>query len=227
MKNINLKKKYRVIIIPTDDSCLGMCPEHYSERYRKRYQRRKHAGCKRPASRYDERHHHRHQRSISDERSLNAKLTFSFIGYVTQTVQVAGKTTLDIILKEDAQALDEVIVVGYGTMKKSDIAGSVASVNAEDMLRRTPTNIAQGLQGAAPGVIVTMQDGAPDANAAVRIRGVATINGKADPLYVVDGIQVGTNANFINPSDIESIEVLKDASATAIYGSAGANGVVI
>lgn len=76
----------------------------------------------------------------------NAKLTFSFIGYVTQTVQVAGKTTLDIILKEDAQALDEVIVVGYGTMKKSDIAGSVASVNAEDMLRRTPTNIAQGLQ---------------------------------------------------------------------------------
>ena len=157
----------------------------------------------------------------------NAKLTFSFIGYVTQTVQVAGKTTLDIILKEDAQALDEVIVVGYGTMKKSDIAGSVASVNAEDMLRRTPTNIAQGLQGAAPGVIVTMQDGAPDANAAVRIRGVATINGKADPLYVVDGIQVGTNANFINPSDIESIEVLKDASATAIYGSAGANGVVM
>ena len=94
-------------------------------------------------------------------------------------------------------------------------------------MRRTPTNIAQGLQGAAPGVMVTMQDGAPDANAAVRIRGVATINGNAAPLYVVDGVQVGTNANFLNPSDIESIEILKDASATAIYGAAGANGVVM
>ncbi|WP_276879995.1 SusC/RagA family TonB-linked outer membrane protein [Bacteroides heparinolyticus] len=157
----------------------------------------------------------------------NAKLIFSFIGYVTQTVPVAGKTTLNIVMKEDAQALEEVVVVGYGTMKKSDIAGSVASVDRESMMRKAPTNIAQGLQGAAPGVMVTMQDGAPDANAAVRIRGVATINGKADPLYVVDGIQVGTNANFVNPSDIESIEVLKDASATAIYGSAGANGVIM
>lgn len=157
----------------------------------------------------------------------NAKLTFSFIGYVTQTVQVAGKTTLDIILKEDAQALDEVVVVGYGTQRKSDISGSVASVDRESMMRKTPTNIAQGLQGAAAGVLVTAQDGAPDANAAIRIRGVATINGKADPLYVVDGVQVGTNANFLNPSDIESMEILKDASATAIYGSAGANGVIM
>lgn len=157
----------------------------------------------------------------------NAKLTFSFIGYVTQTVQVAGKTTLDVILKEDAQALDEVVVVGYGTQRKSDISGSVASVDRESMMRKTPTNVAQGLQGAAAGVLVTAQDGAPDANAAIRIRGVATINGKADPLYVVDGVQVGTNANFLNPSDIESMEILKDASATAIYGSAGANGVIM
>lgn len=157
----------------------------------------------------------------------NAKLTFSFIGYVTQIVQVAGKTTLDIILKEDAQSLDEVVVVGYGTQRKSDISGSVASVDRESMMRKTPTNVAQGLQGAAAGVLVTAQDGAPDANAAIRIRGVATINGKADPLYVVDGVQVGTNANFLNPSDIESMEILKDASATAIYGSAGANGVIM
>jgi len=157
----------------------------------------------------------------------NATLTFSFIGYSTQTVSVAGKTTIDIIMKDDAQALDEVVVVGYGTLKKSDISGSVASVDREAMMRKAPVNIAQGLQGAAAGVMVTSQDGSPEAKAAIRIRGVATINGSADPLYVVDGVQVGTNANFLNPSDIESMEILKDASATAIYGSAGANGVIM
>ena len=165
--------------------------------------------------------------NFSVKASSNATLTISFVGYLTQNVKVAGKTNINVVLKEDAQMLNDVVVVGYGTMKKSDISGSVASVNTADMLKRAPTNIAQGLQGAAPGVMVTMQDGAPDANAAVRIRGVATINGNAAPLYVVDGVQVGTNANFLNPSDIESIEILKDASATAIYGAAGANGVVM
>ncbi|MDD4116397.1 MAG: SusC/RagA family TonB-linked outer membrane protein, partial [Massilibacteroides sp.] len=157
----------------------------------------------------------------------NAKLSFSFIGYITQSVSVAGKTTLDIILVEDSQALEEVVVVGYGTQRKSDISGSVASVDRETMMRKAPVNIAQGLQGAAAGVMVTSQDGPPEAKAAIRIRGVAIINGSADPLYVVDGIQVGTDANFLNPSDIESMEILKDASATAIYGSAGANGVIM
>ena len=157
----------------------------------------------------------------------DAVLNVSYVGYLTQKVNVAGRTDITIVMKEDAQVLNDVVVVGYGTMKKSDISGSVASVNTEQMMRRTPTNIAQGLQGAAPGVMVQMQDGAPDANSQVRIRGVATINGKADPLYVVDGIQVGNNANFLNPADVESIEILKDASATAIYGSAGANGVVM
>ena len=157
----------------------------------------------------------------------NATLVISYIGYTTQEIAVGNRSEFNITLQEDNTSLDEVVVVGYGTMKKSDISGSVASVNTADMLKRTPTNIAQGLQGAAPGVMVTMQDGAPDANAAVRIRGVATINGNAAPLYVVDGVQVGTNANFLNPSDIESIEILKDASATAIYGAAGANGVVM
>ena len=95
------------------------------------------------------------------------------------------------------------------------------------MLKKSPVNIGQGLQGSAPGVMVTMQDGAPESKAQIRIRGVATINGSAAPLYVVDGIQVGTNADFLSPSDIESIDVLKDASATAIYGSAGANGVIM
>lgn len=157
----------------------------------------------------------------------NAKLSFSFIGYTTQTVSVSGKRTINVTLNEDSKSLDEVVVVGYGTQKKSDISGSVASVDREAMMRKVPVNVAQGLQGAAAGVMVTSQDGAPEANAAIRIRGVATINGSADPLYVVDGVQVGTNVNFLNPSDIESMEVLKDASATAIYGSAGANGVIM
>ena len=164
---------------------------------------------------------------FSIEAGSNATIEISYVGYVTQKVKVAGKNDITVVLKEDAQMLNDVVVIGYGTMKKSDISGSVASVNTAEMMKRAPTNIAQGLQGAAPGVMVSMQDGAPDANAAVRIRGVATINGNASPLYVVDGVQVGTNANFVNPSDIESIEVLKDASATAIYGSAGANGVVM
>ena len=164
---------------------------------------------------------------FSIEAGANATLEISYVGYVTQKVKVAGRNDISVVLKEDAQMLNDVVVIGYGTMKKSDISGSVASVNTADMMKRAPTNIAQGLQGAAPGVIVTMQDGAPDANAQVRIRGVATINGNASPLYVVDGVQVGNNANFLNPSDIESIEILKDASATAIYGAAGANGVVM
>lgn len=157
----------------------------------------------------------------------DASLSFSFIGFESQTIAVAGKQTINVSLKEDALSLEELVVVGYGAVKKSDISGSVASVDREAMMRKAPTNIAQGLQGAAAGVMVTAQDGAPDANAAIRIRGVATINGKADPLYVVDGIQVGGNVNFLNPADVESMEVLKDASATAIYGSAGANGVIM
>lgn len=157
----------------------------------------------------------------------NARLSFTFVGYTPFTIGVNGKTTLNVTLHEDAQALDELVVVGYGTMKKSDVTGSVVTVKTEDMLKKVPTNVSQGLQGAAPGVIVTMQDGAPDSRAQVRIRGVATINGSAAPLYVVDGIQVGTNADFIAPADIEAIDILKDASATAIYGSAGANGVIM
>ena len=157
----------------------------------------------------------------------NATLNVSYVGYVPQSVKVAGKTNITIVLKEDAQMLNDVVVVGYGTMKKSDISGSVATVDQEAVMKRVPTNIGQALQGAAAGVLVSMQDGSPDGKAAIRIRGVGTINGDASPLYVVDGVQVGNSADFVNPSDIERIEILKDASATAIYGSAGANGVVM
>lgn len=123
--------------------------------------------------------------------------------------------------------IDEVVVVGYGTIKKSDISGSVVSVDKEQMMKRNPLNLAQGLQGSAAGVMVSKNSGDPEGTATIRIRGVATVNGSADPLYVVDGVQVGSNANFVNPADVESIEVLKDASATAIYGARGANGVVM
>ena len=157
----------------------------------------------------------------------NARLNVAYIGYETQTVAVAGKSFVTVVMKEDSRTLDDVVVIGYGTMKKSDISGSVATVDQEAVMKRVPTNIGQALQGAAAGVMVVQQDGSPDGRAAIRIRGVGTINGDASPLYVVDGVQVGTSADFVNPSDIERIEILKDASATAIYGSAGANGVVM
>ena len=164
---------------------------------------------------------------FSIQAASNATLEISYVGYVTQKVKVAGKSDITVVLKEDAQMLNDVVVIGYGTMKKSDISGSVATINKEQMERKVPVNVAQALQGAAAGVMVTSQDGAPGTASAIRIRGIGTINGDANPLYVVDGVQVGTNADFVNPADIESIEVLKDASATAIYGSAGANGVIM
>ena len=164
---------------------------------------------------------------FSIQAASNATLEISYVGYVTQKVKVAGQSNLNVVMKEDAQMLNDVVVVGYGTMKKSDISGSVATINKEQMERKVPVNIAQALQGAAAGVMVTNQDGAPGTKSAIRIRGIGTINGDANPLYVVDGVQCGTNADFVNPADIESIEVLKDASATAIYGSAGANGVIM
>lgn len=158
----------------------------------------------------------------------DATLTFSYIGYNNHEENVNGRTSLPpITLKSDDKEIEQVVVVGYGTMKKSDVSGSVASVDTKDMMKRAPVNVNQGLQGAAAGVMVTAQDGSPEGKSQVRIRGVATINGSAQPLYVVDGVQVGTNADFLNPADIESMEVLKDASATAIYGAAGANGVIM
>ena len=156
-----------------------------------------------------------------------AEVKVSYIGYNPQSFKVTQKTSYNIVLKEDSEMIDEVVVVGYGTIKKSDISGSVVSVDKEQMMKRNPLNLAQGLQGSAAGVMVSKTSGDPEGTATIRIRGVATVNGSADPLYVVDGVQVGSNANFVNPADVESIEVLKDASATAIYGARGANGVVM
>jgi len=155
----------------------------------------------------------------------NATLIVSYIGFQKQEVAVAGNTTLNIVLKDNAEVLQEVVVVGYGTVKKSDLTGSVSSVKANAISRQPVTNIAQSLQGLVPGVSVTSNSGAPGGSVTVRIRGVGTVN-NADPLYVVDGMPVNS-ISYLSSSEIESIEVLKDASATAIYGSRGANGVVL
>ncbi|GHT27666.1 SusC/RagA family TonB-linked outer membrane protein [Bacteroidia bacterium] len=159
--------------------------------------------------------------------AVGATLRVSYVGYLPQDLKVGAANTYSITLREDSETLDEIVVVGYGSIKKSDVTGSVVSVNSEEMLKRNPITLEQGLQGAAAGVTVTRNSGSPSGEATIRVRGVATVNGSADPLYVVDGVQVGTSISFLNPSDVQSIEILKDASATAIYGSRGANGVIM
>lgn len=156
----------------------------------------------------------------------NSVLVFSFIGYTTQEISVTGRTSIDVTLQEDVTSLNEVVVVGYGTQKKSDLTGSVGVVDSEDLLRGPVTNPIQGLQGKVAGVNVFLNSGSPTSSPRVVIRGVGTINAQSGPLYVVDGV-VMEDIRFLNPNDIESMEVLKDASSTAIYGARGANGVIL
>jgi TonB-linked SusC/RagA family outer membrane protein len=156
-----------------------------------------------------------------------AILRISYVGYLSQEVKTTpDRTVYDITLHEDAEALEEVVVVGYGVVKKSDVTGSITSVNTDEMLKRTPISVVSGLQGAAAGVLVT-RDGGPEGGSRIRIRGIASLDNSTNPLFVVDGIRVGDNVDYLNPADVLNIEILKDASATAIYGSQGANGVVM
>ncbi|UOQ52362.1 TonB-dependent receptor [Hymenobacter cellulosivorans] len=156
----------------------------------------------------------------------NSVLVFSFVGYARQEVPVTGATTgLRVALTEDAQALSEVVVIGYGTARKSDLTGAVTSVSGAQLTQVATSDPVQSLQGRAAGVEVTSNSGQPGSGTRIRVRGVGTIN-NSDPLYVVDGIQT-SDIGFLLPADIESTEILKDASATAIYGSRGANGVVL
>ncbi|MFC5412740.1 SusC/RagA family TonB-linked outer membrane protein [Larkinella bovis] len=157
----------------------------------------------------------------------NATLVFSSIGYMKQEVPVNNRSTLTVNMETDNRNLDEVVVIGYGTVRKSDLTGSVAALKGEKLLDRQAPNIAQSLQGRIPGVDVMVNSSAPGYQPRVRIRGIGSINSSLEPLYVVDGIIGVSNANLLNPNDIESLEVLKDASATAIYGARGANGVII
>ncbi|HYF67980.1 MAG TPA: TonB-dependent receptor [Ohtaekwangia sp.] len=154
----------------------------------------------------------------------NVVLVFSFIGYQTAEVTVGTQTVINVTLTTDIQTLSEIVVVGYGTQKRSSVTGAIASVSSKELSTLPTTSIDQSLQGRAPGVTVT-NNGAPGTAPVVRIRGVGTIN-NANPLYVVDGVPVGEGTN-IDPKDVQSLEVLKDAFAAAIYGSRAANGVIL
>ncbi|PLX13741.1 MAG: TonB-dependent receptor, partial [Marinilabiliales bacterium] len=174
---------------------------------------------------------------------LNSTLLISFIGYDQKEILIGQETNYEISLNESALQMDEVIVVGYGTQKKSDLTGSISSVKGEDIMTTSISSIDQGIQGKAAGVVVTQTSGQPGAATTIRIRGTSSINGTNEPLYIIDGIPIITDPSkgstgavkgpqlnpltSLNPSDIESIEILKDASATAIYGARGANGVIL
>lgn len=156
----------------------------------------------------------------------DAVLKISFIGYASKQIQVNGRNQLDIVMENEASALEEVVVVGYGTQRKKDLTGSVSVVSTKDFEQQPVSRVDQVLQGRASGVQVTQAGGAPGGESRVRIRGANSVLGNNDPLYVIDGY-VGADFNMVNPSDIESIQVLKDAASTSVYGSRGANGVVI
>ena len=158
--------------------------------------------------------------------SKDAVLSFMMLGYKTKSIAVRGTSKIDVSLEPDRQNLDESVVIGYGTMKRSDLTGSVSSVSARELQNQKTPNAMEAMAGMVSGVNITTVDGAPGAEMVVNIRGIGTVNGDASPIYVVDGFEVA-NLNHIANSDISSIEVLKDASATAIYGSRGANGVIL
>ena len=179
----------------------------------------------------------------------DAVLEFSSIGYSTQEIAVGGRTVINVTLAEDAEFLDEVVVVGYGTMKRSDLSGASVSMREEDLKGSIISSLDQSLQGRAAGVAAVQTSGAPGSSSSIRVRGQATVNANAEPLYVIDGVIIQGGGNSasdfglgslgngrtstisplatINPADIVSMEILKDASATAIYGAQGANGVIL
>jgi len=154
-------------------------------------------------------------------------LVYSFVGMAAQTVAIGGRNQINVTLQDDAKALGDVVVVGYGTQKKSQTTGAISSVTSKEIAELPVTNARQALQGRAAGVDVIQSGSQPGGGVTVRIRGRRSINASNDPLYVVDGIPIAGGIDDLNPQDIASLEVLKDASATAIYGSRGANGVVL
>jgi TonB-dependent starch-binding outer membrane protein SusC len=159
--------------------------------------------------------------------SNDATLLLSFVGYTSQSVKVGVRSVVNIGLLPTVTMLDEVVYIGYAPVNKRDVTGSVSSVGAKQLRDIPLTNAAEALTGKLAGVRVTTSEGAPGAEVQIRVRGGGSITQDNSPIYVVDGIQVENALNFISPQDIESIDVLKDASSTAIYGARGANGVVI
>jgi len=157
----------------------------------------------------------------------DAILVISYVGFATEEIPVSGESKFNVQLKPSSEGLDEVVVIGYGTVRKSDLTGSVSSITTESIESRPLANIADVFQGNSSGVAVNSASGAPGSSAQIRIRGIGSINSTIDPLIVVNGLPYDGDLNSINPYDIESIEILKDASSTAIYGSRGSNGVVL
>ena len=157
----------------------------------------------------------------------NATLVISYIGYITQEIAVKGNANLNITLKEDSKALEEVVVIGYGTARKSDVTGSIASVGGDKLREMPATNITYALQNRIAGVDMAQTSSQPGATMQIRIRGTRSLTASNDPLVVLDGIPFMGNLSDINPGDIKSMDILKDASSTAIYGSRGANGVIL
>lgn len=155
----------------------------------------------------------------------NAVLSISYVGYVTEEVSVAGKSVINVTLKENREVLDEVVVIGYGTVKRRDLTGAVASMKNSDVVVAPTNNVMEALQGKVAGMDITKASGETGAGVNILLRGSRSIYGSNEPLFIIDGMP--GSYNQVNPSDIESIDILKDASSTAIYGSAGANGVVI
>ncbi|GAB3808837.1 TonB-dependent receptor [Spirosoma humi] len=170
-----------------------------------------------------------------DVPDTEATLVFSFVGYLPQEVRLGNQTSVDVSLKTDSKVLDEIVVIGYGTTKKSDLTGAVSGVKEAQLLERPAPSLNQALSGRMPGVQVNTNSGRPGGRTTIRIRGFSSINSSNNPLYVVDGVMLpqGTGDQFsnpidyINPNDIVNVEVLKDASSTAIYGARGANGVIL
>ncbi|WP_033150377.1 TonB-dependent receptor [Prevotella sp. RM4] len=164
--------------------------------------------------------------NFSVQADNNATLVISYIGYTTETVKVSGRNNLSITLREDAQTLNDIVVIGYGVQKKSDLTGSVASVKAEDLKNRSTTDAAAALQGKAAGVQILNSSGKPGQGASIRVRGYSSNSSNIGPLLIVDGLQV-SSIQYLDPSMIESMEVLKDAASAAIYGAEAGNGVVL
>ncbi len=155
-----------------------------------------------------------------------ATLVFSFVGYTSQEIPVGGNTIINVALEIDSRSIEELVVIGYGTQRAKDLTGAISMVSVDDMKKSQFPTIQRALQGRAPGVLVTQVSGDPGAEMSIKIRGIGSINRSSEPLYIIDGVPAG-GMNGINPDDIESIQILKDASSTAIYGARGANGVVI
>ena len=155
----------------------------------------------------------------------NATLVISYVGMANQEEKIGNRSQINFVLKDDANDLNEVVVIGYGQVKKGDLTSSISAIKGDKLEKLSTGNVMNALQGQVNGVQISGA-GDPGASPRVIIRGVTTVNG-SDPLYVVDGMPVGTNINFLNQNDIESMQVLKDASSAAIYGAQAANGVIL